>query len=218
MSKREAPLRAVVFDFDGTLVDSLPLVLRAITHAIEPFGPRPTMEIFAKLGGPPERFLQDLVGDVRHVPAAMQRMGDYHSRNQHLIRPFDGVDVVLPRLRAAGIRLALWTGRDRGSTEILLGEHRLAGHFEAVVCGDDLPTHKPDPAGLQEILQRLALSPAEVMMVGDADVDVLGAAGCGVPALLIRHGRLIDGSVREKAWRTVTSPHEAYELLLEHAT
>ncbi|MBI5768878.1 MAG: HAD-IA family hydrolase [Verrucomicrobia bacterium] len=217
MSPREKTLRAVVFDFDGTLVDSLPLVLRAITHAIEPFGPRPTMDIFAKLGGPPERFLRDLLDDARHVPVAVARMGDYHLRNQHLIRPFDGVEVVLQRLRSAGIVLALWTGRDRLSTEVLLREHRLTEHFAAVVCGDDLPTHKPDPEGLREILSRLGLAPAEVMMVGDADVDVLGAAGCGVPALLIRHGRLVDGEVREKAWRTVTSPHEAYELLLQHA-
>jgi HAD superfamily hydrolase (TIGR01549 family) len=217
MTGRDTPLRAVVFDFDGTPVDSLPLVLRAITHAIEPFGSRRTMDIFSRLGSPPERFLRDLVDDVRDVPAAMERMDDYHTRNQHPIRPFDGVEVVLSRLRSAGILLALWTGRDRASTELLLREHRLESHFAACVSGDDLPTHKPDPQGMGEILSRLGLAPGEVLMVGDADVDVLGAAVCGVPAVLIRHGRPIDAAVREKAWRTVTSPHEAYELLLAHA-
>ena len=54
-------------------------------------------------------------------------------------------------------------------------------------------------------------------MVGDADVDVLGAAACGVEALLIRHGRIIDAVVGTKAWRTVTSPHEAFELVLARA-
>jgi HAD superfamily hydrolase (TIGR01509 family) len=217
MSGRRSPLRAVVFDFDGTLVDSLPLVLRAISHAIEPFGPRPTMDIFAKLGGPPERFMPDLVGHARNVPVAIERMGDFHARNQHLIRPFEGVEVVLQRLRAAGVALALWTGRDRVSTEILLREHQLGGHFATCVCGDDLPTHKPDPEGLREILRRLQVSAHETLMVGDADVDVLGAAACGVDALLIRHARVVDEAVRGKAWRTVTSPVEAFEVVLERA-
>jgi phosphoglycolate phosphatase-like HAD superfamily hydrolase len=87
--KPKKKLRAAVFDLDGTLVDSLPLVLRSIAHAIEPFGPpRPTMEIFARLGGPPERFLPGLIGNTRDVPAALARMDAYHRDNQHEIAPF----------------------------------------------------------------------------------------------------------------------------------
>lgn len=216
MSGRLHPTRAIVFDLDGTLVDSLPLVLRAITHAIAPFGPpQPTMEIFKKLGGPPERFLPALIGDPRHVPAALQRMTAFHHDNRHLIRPFDGVGVVLERLRQGGAKLAIWTGRDRESGEALLAAHRLEKHFSTVVYGDDLPTHKPDPQGLREILVRLGVTEREAIMVGDADVDLLGAIACGVDAVLIRHAREMDESLEAKAWRTVTSPIEAYELLLE---
>ena len=76
---RTSPTDAVVFDLDGTLVDSLPLVLQAITHAIAPFGPlRPTMEIFARLGGPPERFMPGLLNDPRDTPAALARMEKFH--------------------------------------------------------------------------------------------------------------------------------------------
>jgi len=217
MIRRPQPARAVVFDLDGTLVDSLPLVLRAITHALEPFGPRPTMEIFAKLGGPPERFLPGLLENPRDVSTAVERMGDYHARNQHLIRPFDGVRVVLERLRADGTKLAIWTGRDRASGEVLLHDHKLENYFSTVVYGDDLPTHKPDPEGLREILRRLDVPAQEALMVGDADVDVLGAAACGVDAVLIRHARIIEEAVRGKAWRTVTSPIEAFELLFDWA-
>src|SRR5882672_1298465 len=107
-----AKTRAAVFDLDGTLVDSLPLVLRSIAHAIEPFAPaRPTMEIFAHLGGPPRRFLGGLVGDDRHVPAAAARMAEFHDANQHLILPFEGVRTTLADLRAREIQLAIWTGR-----------------------------------------------------------------------------------------------------------
>jgi HAD superfamily hydrolase (TIGR01549 family) len=206
---------AVVFDLDGTLVDSLPLVLRAISHAIEPFGPhRPTMDIFARLGGPPERFMPDLLDDPKNTRHALDRMARFHRENQHLIRPFEGVGVVLERLRTAGLEIAVWTGRDRHSTEQILREHALTDYFSAVVCGDDLPTHKPEPDGLREILRRLEVSAAEAVLVGDADVDVLGGAACAVDTVLIRHARQIEEAVRAKAWRIVTSPLEAYEIVL----
>ena len=212
---RTAPIRAVVFDLDGTLLDSLPLVLQAIAHAIEPFGPvPPPTEIFARLGGPPERFLPALVGGGRNVPAALARMTAYHDTHQQLIRPFEGVVAALDRLRARNVALAIWTGRDRASGESLLRDHGLHDRFATVVYGDDLPSHKPDPLGLREILARLGVAASETVFVGDADVDVLGGAACGVDTLLIRHARRVDEQLRAKAWRTVDSPREACELVL----
>ena len=78
---RGHPTRAVVFDLDGTLLDSLPLVLRAFTHAVAPFGGRPTMAMFATLGGPPERIFGDMVADPNQVPAALRRLHDYNLEN-----------------------------------------------------------------------------------------------------------------------------------------
>lgn len=212
---RAAKTSAVVFDLDGTLVDSLPLVLSAITHAIEPFGPmRPTMEIFARLGGPPERFMPGLLTDPRDTPAALERMDKFHRENHHLITPFEGVIGMLEKLRARDVAVGVWTGRDRVSTDWLLAHHGLVSYFDTVVCGDDLPTHKPDPEGLREILLRLEVPARETLYVGDADVDVLGGVACKVDTMLIRHGRQIEAAVHAQAWRSVVSPAEAYELVL----
>ncbi|MSU49846.1 MAG: HAD family hydrolase [Opitutus sp.] len=215
---RAAQPKAVVFDLDGTLVDSLPLVLAAITYAIEPYGGRPTMDIFAKLGGPPERFMATLVDDPKNVPVAVARMEIFHRENFHLIRPYAGATPMLERLRQCGVRIAIWTGRDRASTVTLLRDHQLDGFFATVVCGDDLPSHKPDPAGLREIMRRLELKPEEMLFVGDADVDVLGGDACGVNTLLIRHTRTIEPGISARAWRTVASAPDAYEIVLNCLT
>jgi HAD superfamily hydrolase (TIGR01509 family) len=213
MSRAVRP-RAVVFDLDGTLLDSLPLVLRAITHALEPFGARPTMDIFATLGGPPERFLGPLLDDLKNLPVALERLENFHRENAHLIQPYEGVSTLLATLRSIDVQVALWTGRDRVSADWLLKNHRLEGFFATVVCGDDLSSHKPDPAGLREIMRRLKVKPEETLFVGDADVDVLGGVGCGVDTLLIRHHRAIELHIAAKSWRTVASPNEAFALVL----
>lgn len=213
--KRRRPLRAVVFDFDGTLLDSLPLVLAAITHAVEGHGPAPTMEIFAGLGGPPERFLGPLLHNPRHLPVALERLNRFHRENAHLMQPFAGADAALDALGSAGVRAALWTDRDRESAERLLGLQGWTDRFSAIVCGDDLDSHKPDPAGMRAILRSLAVAPEETLFVGDADVDVLGGAAAGVDTLMIHHGRAVEAEVSRHAWRQAASPTEAYAIVGE---
>ena len=215
MTRRDR-LRGVVFDLDGTLLDSLPLVLAAIAHALEPYGPTPpSSEIFAKLGGPPERFLPKLLRDPAHAPSALERMERFHHENVQLVRPFEGVAGNLEQLRRAGVQLAIWTGRDRATTEWLLAHHELAAYFATVVCGDDLPSHKPDPAGLREIMRRLELTPAETLFIGDADVDVQGGAACGVDTILIRHAREIEACIAGQCWHAVATPAAAFEVVLQ---
>lgn len=212
--KRAIRPRAVVFDLDGTLVDSMPLVFAAIMHAIEPFGPRTQDEIFARLGGPPDRFLATLLDDVNHLPMARLRLDAYAQQNRHLIRPFAGVNQFLETLRLTGVQPAIWTGRDRESADEILRVHGLEGFFPVVLCGDDLPSHKPDPAGLLEIMRRLGVAPQETLFVGDADVDVLGGVAAGVDTLLIHHGRAVEADVSTRSWHTVLTPEEAFAVVL----
>ena len=221
MSTQSAPaperltgIRAVIFDLDGTLIDSMPLVMRAFAHALAPFRPDLDMAgIFQRLGGPPERTFLELIGDEAKAGEAMRRLDSFGFENGSLVQPFDGMRGLLEMLHSSGLRLAIWTGRDRQTTESLLTAHNLAGFFTTVVCGDDLATHKPHPGGLLEILARLDVQPHEALYSGDADADVLGGAGAGVRTVLIHHGREVEPSIVTCAWHIVGTPPEAYALI-----
>ena len=207
-------IRAVIFDLDGTLLDSMPLVMRAFAHALEPFRPDLDMAaIFKRLGGPPERTFLELIGDEAKAAEAMRRLDSFGFENEPLVQPFAGMRELLEMLHAHGLLMAIWTGRDRQSTEVLLAAHDLAGFFTTVVCGDDLPTHKPNPAGLRFILSRLDVLPHEALYSGDADADVLGGAEAGVRTILIHHGRTVETSIVTQAWHVVETPPQAYSIL-----
>lgn len=207
-------IEAVVFDLDGTLVNSMPLVLRGYAHALEPYHP-PLDEahLLALLGGPPDRFFRELLPDPAQATAALARLETFFAGHAGLIQPFAGVPELLDRLEAAGRRIGVWTGRERASTEWILQRHGLAARIDATVCGDDLPSHKPDPAGLDAVLAQLGVAPDAALFVGDADVDVLAGAAIGVCTLLIRHGRRVSPAVQAKAWEIVETPAEAYARL-----
>jgi pyrophosphatase PpaX len=208
------PVKAVVFDLDGTLVDSMPMVLRAYAHALEPFvPPMSPHDLFLRLGAPPERTFAEMLAGPTEVAVAMQRLVEYSSSHWHHIQAFQGMHDVLRDLRAAARRTGIWTGRDRRSTEAIMREHRLEAWVEELVCGDDLPSHKPDPAGLSAVLDRLGARPHEVFFAGDADVDVLAGHAIGVRTVLIRHGRPVADDVLRRAWRVVETPADAYALL-----
>lgn len=215
MSMRsENPVKAVIFDLDGTLVDSMPMVLRAYAHALEPFVPPMTShELFLRLGAPPERTFAEMLRGPAQVAQAMERLVDYSSRHWHQIQAFHGMHDVLRDLRVAARRTGIWTGRDRRSTEAILREQSLGAWVEELLCGDDLPSHKPDPSGLREVLRRLDVDAEEVLFAGDADVDVLAGDALGVRTILIRHARPISAEVARRAWRIVETPREAYDLL-----
>jgi HAD superfamily hydrolase (TIGR01549 family) len=208
------PLKAAVFDLDGTLVDSMPLVVEAFLHALEPFGLGLTAEeLFLRLGAPPERTFAMLLGGPERVPVAMQRLEHYAGEQWRKIRPFPGTHDLLSHLGGRALPRGVWTGRDRRTTELILREHAMETAVEVLICGDDLPSHKPDPAGLQRILETLGVEREEAVFLGDADVDVQAGAELGVRTVLIRHGRRVRPEVAARAWRVVERPEEAFDAV-----
>lgn len=219
MSRRAGRVvRGIVFDLDGTLVDTMPLVVRAVSYALEPFMvPPPPAEIYRRVAGPVERCLCALLGGEHHVPEASRRLYEYSQWHRGDVDLFPGAVAVLDELRGRGFPVALWTGRDKASATVILRRHELERCFEACVFGDTLESHKPDPQGLHRLAEALGVPAEELLMVGDAEVDVRGAAGAGAHALLIHDQRTVGPEVLALAPLLAASPAAAYARLRELA-
>lgn len=209
-------VQGIVFDLDGTLVDTMPLVVRAVSYALEPFmDPPPPAEIYRRVAGPVERCLGALLGGPHHVGEASRRLYEYAQWHRGEVELFPGAVAALEALRERGFVVALWTGRDESSATLILQRHNLQRCFAACVFGDTLESHKPDPEGLHRLAEAVGLPAADLLMVGDAEVDVRGAAGAGAQALLIHDERVVAAEVLALRPQLAATPAEAYRWLLE---
>lgn len=206
--------RGVVFDLDGTLLDSMPLVLEGLAAAVTPFRPRPGLdEVMGSLGGPSEACLLRLLGGPRNVPAALATYVRFFEDHDETTRLFDGARELLRDLSSAGLPVGIWTGRERSMAATKLRALGLDGHFDVVICGDDLPSHKPDPEGLRRILQRWGLRPEQIVFVGDSDQDLEAARIAEVAMVAIRHGREIAPDLLRHPLAVADAPGEAFAWL-----
>jgi len=186
----------LVFDLDGTLIDSAPDMHRAVLrmlaeHALPPLS---LAEVTAMVGDGSAKLLARAFAKAgrpidRELPALLPRfMEIYEACAADLTRPFPGVPETLARLAAAGHRMAVCTNKPDGPTRTVLDALSLLPFFEAVVGGDLAPARKPDPRHLLAVLDALGAAPSDAVMVGDGTNDLLTAAAAGVPAIFARYG------------------------------
>lgn len=172
------PYPAIVFDLDGTLLDTWPSLLAAV-HAVAPAGPHgldpAALRRALNLGIGPmfDLAATQIAGreDAAHpaLLAAMSRHYDDHTLVT--ATPYAGAGALLAGLRAAGHTLALCTNRNRASTLLLLARQGWRTHFSHIHCLDDGLPAKPDSAPLLATLERLGHCAEEALFVGDSLVD-----------------------------------------------
>lgn len=190
-----APIRAVLFDLDGTLLDTAPDLVNALNAVRIEQGRDPLPFDLARtqvshgstglirLGFP------DLSGDP--LEALRLRLLEVYSVNLAVgTRLFDGCQQVLDSLAARDIPWGIVTNKPGFLTEPLLATLDLARHAGCVVSGDTLPQRKPHPAPLQLAASQLKLAPGHCLYVGDAQRDVQSARAAGMPVLVARYGYL----------------------------
>jgi HAD superfamily hydrolase (TIGR01549 family) len=182
-----APLRGVLFDWDGTLVDSAEASYRGYERLFGEYGIAFDRERFQGTYSPNWHRTYEALG----LPRASWEEADarwlrHYSAEQTRLLP--GAGEVLERLRGAGLALALVTSGDRRRVGAELERLGLAAVFTSVTCADDTERRKPDPAPLRLGLGRLGLPAGAAVYVGDSPEDVEMARGAGVFAVGVPGG------------------------------
>jgi pyrophosphatase PpaX len=182
--KARRPLQVVLFDLDGTLIDSTDLIVESYVHTYRTHGRIMTSEqIVAELGLP----LHDTLARYFHgddLKAAAATYLEFNlARHDDGVRNMAGIVDLVRRLRAAGMRLAVVTSKLRDTARRGLALCRLDGMFEHVVAKEDTRRHKPDCEPLLYALALLQADAAETAYVGDSALDVEAADGAGVRSI-----------------------------------
>lgn len=174
--------RGILFDLDGTLGDTLPVVIAAFQHVFRDFGGRKLTapEIVAMFGPDEEGVLRRQLPDAWQ-PALAEYLAEYSRLHAACPEPFAGIRPLLASLRKDGVRLGVVTAKGAPSAAISAGIWRLLDDFEDIEAGS--PDGADKPAGMRRFLARWQLGAAEVAYVGDAPHDVDAARAVGVAAL-----------------------------------
>ncbi|MFF0728425.1 HAD family hydrolase [Streptomyces sp. NPDC004134] len=174
-------MRAVVFDMDGTLLDSVSTVSRAYADAIRSLGgPQVTPdEVVAGWHvGHTELVLAHFLGRACG-PAGVERFHAYLDPAVAGLRPFPGIPALLDDLSDAGLRLGVFTAATRRVAASMLAAAGIDTRFEVVVAGDEVDRPKPAPDGLVLAARRLGVPAEATAYVGDAEVDLGCARAAG---------------------------------------
>lgn len=179
----------VLFDLDGTVIDSGAIILASMRHAAkEVLGTEvPDEELMAAVGGPGlEAQMHALAPD-----RVDELVSVYRAHNEPLHDELvccAGIEDVLVRLKEEGHRLGIVTAKRRQTVELAFARLPIEHLFATVVGGDETERHKPDPAPLLLALERLGAEPDDAAYVGDAPFDVKAARAAGLYAVAVTWG------------------------------
>ena len=189
--------RTIVFDLDGTLVDTAPDLINALNHVLDREGlpPIPLAAARNMIGAGARRLIErGLEADGRQVsPDDIARMTSafidhYAAHIAELSKPFEGLEDALDRMATRGHRFAVCTNKLEWLSKRLLDELSLSHRFAAICGADTFGVSKPDPAILRQTVVLAGGQLADAIMVGDAGTDVGVARRAGIPVIGVAFG------------------------------
>ena len=193
----EARYRAYLFDLDGTLVDSVPDIDQALNHALATADLPPVAESLTRhwIGHGSRTLIQQALQHHKQLAdttAIDQLIGPFLSHYKANIavhsKIYPQVRETLSTLKQAGSKLAVVTNKLTELSEPLLKDIGLYDFFDLIVCGDTADQPKPAADPIVLCLEHFDLTPAQVLMVGDSETDVLAAKAANVDVACVRDG------------------------------
>lgn len=186
------PYETFLFDLDGTLLDSVELILGSYRHTLRIHrGDVPPDEIWlAGLGTPLRAQFRRFSDDGDEIEAMVATYRDYNlAHHDELVRPYPGIRDAVRALRQRGARIAVVTSKNRQGTDRGLRHAGLADDVEAVVSADDVgDRHKPHPEPVRAALRALGEPPEHTVFVGDSPHDLAAGRDAGVATAAVAWG------------------------------
>src|SRR5205807_1815583 len=185
-------VRALIFDLDGTLIDSKQDLIRSVNAMLVEMGhktlPEDTISGYIGHGAPVliSRALGNGATEEERERALKFFLAHYEEHKLDSTRAYAGVAEALEGLRE--FPMAVLTNKPVRVSRRILEGLGLAKYFRAVYGGNSFETKKPDPLGARKILEELSTAPAEAVMVGDSEVDVQTARNAGTLAVAVNYG------------------------------
>ncbi len=181
----------VLFDLDGTLIDSGDLILASFRHATQTVLGRtyPDEVLMANVGGHGIHAQMRLF-DERRADELVRVYREHNIGIYHEVRAFAGIERLLQRLRAQRRALGIVTVKSRPTVDVTFEVLPLRHYFGAVVTGDDTERHKPAPDPLLLALEQLGAGAASAVYVGDSPFDIQAARAAGMTAVAVGWGRI----------------------------
>jgi phosphoglycolate phosphatase len=190
--------RLVMFDLDGTLMDSVPDLAAAVDKMLMLMGREPAgvARVREWVGnGSPVLVRRALAGKLQHggvadelADEALALFMQAYSGGHALTTVYPGVCECLDWLRERGVMLSIITNKPAQFIEPLLEEKGLSGYFQWLIGGDTLPQKKPDPAALLWVMKQAGVEPSASLFIGDSRTDVLAAKAAAVPCVGLTYG------------------------------
>lgn len=179
----QSPLETYLFDLDGTLIDSVELIMNTFRHTmITHRGAAPPHEVWLKgLGTPLRDQFRTFTDDQDEIQAMIATYREYnHANHDAMVRRYPELLESIRSLKEAGRKLGIVTSKMRAGTLRGLGVCGLEGLFDVLVGADDVDRHKPDPTPVLRAMELLAAKPATTVFVGDSPHDLASGRAAGV--------------------------------------
>lgn len=175
-------MKAIVFDFDGTIANTLPVMFHSFREVFKTYDNQDyTDEEIKEMFGPPEpELIKQNIHSRQTKEAIEMYYHSYESHHNELVEENKDITEMLSSLKKQGFRLGIVTGKSRRSFSISLEKLHMQQFFDVIITGYDVSNAKPDPEGLLSVLEELNTDPGDALYIGDSDTDIKAGKKAGV--------------------------------------
>jgi len=207
---------AIIFDLDGTLVDTERYILDAFNYALETKGfPKISSKYLYESSGLKMTSIYREVTKLEDVDGFVKLHQEFQRNNLALVKPYNGVQEVLQELAEKKVKISIATSRFRKNTEVLLEMFSWEKFFVAVACGDDGFKEKPDPEMFSWCARKMGVERNECLVIGDAVRDMQAGKAMGAKTCRAAYGYAGKEEDAQNTDFVAKKPSDILEIMLK---